>query len=89
MDADLLTDPSIWVEPPPELEDRVMAAVVAIADSEARAPTGAAPTLVGRGRSRHQVRRWAVPFLADAAAAGLAVGLVGAVAVERGQCSRS
>ena len=61
--ADLLADPSLWVEPPADLEDRVVAAV------SSNSPISA-------GRQRRDVRRWLLPFVVGAAAASLAVGVV-------------
>ena len=55
-------DPAIWAEPPPELEDQVIAL---IAGNQKRAPTG-----LGR------LERWVRP-LAAAAAVVVAVGLYG------------
>ena len=76
---ELLQDPRVWEEPPPELEDLVVAAIVAEAaarpeqDDEGaadrRPATGAA---VARGEGR----RWVRPFLAGVGAAAAAAVLV-------------
>ena len=80
---DLLDDPSVWAEPDPSLEDRVVAAVTAEA-ATARAHAAATPvgegspfrapaTRVGR---RSSPRRWLVASGALAAAAAVLVAVL-------------
>src|SRR5262245_2465277 len=79
---ELLSDPAVWVEPDPSLEDRVMAAIaaeVAAADS---------PQRIGRRRERPRPthRRLALVFAGAAAAVAAAVLAIGAFT---GNSSRS
>ena len=72
--ADLLADPSTWIEPDPGLEARVVAAVAHAA------PASAGPAAIG-GRRRSSDRRGRsilVSVLAAAAAVALVLGVVAA-----------
>ncbi|MCW2658825.1 MAG: hypothetical protein JWR06_3018 [Jatrophihabitans sp.] len=81
---DVLTDPAVWAEPDPALEDRIVAAVLeATAGSEATEPSRtaaevAAPAVVptrGRAEPRRRSRWIRYGILGVAAAALLGVGL--------------
>jgi len=70
----MLADPATWVEPPPDLEDRVVGAVVA----DANQTSGNVSTLADARRRRS---RW---WLGAVAASAIVVVAVASVAVTRG-----
>lgn len=78
---EVLADPALWVEPSPDLEDRVVAAISAAGPSRpaATSPAATSPAASQTGRLRRRRSVLAVVGLAAAVAAviGLAIGLGG------------
>jgi Anti-sigma-K factor rskA len=80
-----LRDPSVWAEPAPGLEDRIVASIAAAAaESQAPAPTGvvAEPAGIDELAARRR-RRW-TRYAVAAAAAAAAVVVAVAIGVNRG-----
>jgi hypothetical protein len=78
--AELLADPSTWVEPRPELEDAI---VRAVADAPSAEPIARSPETVATPVRRHPTRRRRVIVAALGAAAAV-IAFVGGLAVLSG-----